>query len=64
MITVTMKSVACTGMLVGAIVGVASVRAQIEVGTWVRQADSAMPGTVTMTVDRVGGRWAGGPHVH
>jgi hypothetical protein len=38
--------------LLGAFAMAAPVRAQIEVGTWVRQAEAAMPGVMTMTVER------------
>ena len=52
MFTVRMKSVVCGVALVGALAVATSVRAQIEVGTWVRQAEAAMPGVMTMTVER------------
>lgn len=52
MTAVRVKSIVCGVALLGALAVATSVRAQIEVGTWVRQAEAAMPGTMTMTVER------------
>jgi len=48
--TVTARSLAC-GVAMLALGSTRPLRAQVEIGTWVRQATDAMPGSMTMKVE-------------
>ena len=51
MTAVTAGRVLCAVALLSALAGAPSLNAQIEIGTWVRQAVEGPPGMITMTVE-------------
>ena len=60
MSTTRSRHVACGLTLLGVLAGTLPLHAQVEVGTWVRQAGPATPGVVTMTIAECCG---GGRHI-